>query len=262
MVMARQRKSDKHRLIEGRGIGRGNDYKPFYKPHEIPSDGLSIRLPGWEIPRMYCFLSDLERKVALIAQWEGAIDIREQYPLLPLSYTQMIAKELRIRHPAIKGEDKITTSDLVITWTDEGGAYDEVVDVKPIGRLTGRVKQKFDISEEYWRRENIDWSLVTEEDINHTKAENIKYLYHSYYWAEDNNLDNQSILELTYDLKNILVKNNFEIIKSTNELDRVKGWGIGTGLSLLKYLLARKVIKTDMDKDITSFRRQPVKVWF
>lgn len=53
------------RLKEGRGQGRGPDYKPFIYTRDVSSLGRSHRLFGSKCQRMHHLLSDLELAVFL-----------------------------------------------------------------------------------------------------------------------------------------------------------------------------------------------------
>lgn len=50
--------------------------------------------------------------------------------------------------------------------------------------LKERVLEKFEIEREYWQRKDIDWTIVTEEEISKTMARNIGYI-HDYYDIRD-----------------------------------------------------------------------------
>lgn len=50
--------------------------------------------------------------------------------------------------------------------------------------LKERVLEKFEIEHEYWKRRDIDWGIVTEEEIHKIMARNISYI-HDYYDIRD-----------------------------------------------------------------------------
>lgn len=79
-------------IKEGRGTGIGSEYKPWLNIQDVASMGRSTCLKGIKTNRQHEFLSDLERNYFYI-------DIREQFPLLPLEETIVIADELGIKHP-------------------------------------------------------------------------------------------------------------------------------------------------------------------
>jgi hypothetical protein len=50
--------------------------------------------------------------------------------------------------------------------------------------LKERILEKFETEREYWHRKEVDWGIVTEEEIHKTKARNISYI-HDYYDIRD-----------------------------------------------------------------------------
>lgn len=86
-------------IKEGRGSGIGADYKPWLNIQDVSSLGGSTRLKGIKTNRQYEFLSDLERNHFYLTEYYNFLDIREQFPLLPLEETIVIADELGLKHP-------------------------------------------------------------------------------------------------------------------------------------------------------------------
>lgn len=262
--MMAQRKSDKYRLKEGRGTGRKESYSPWLKIHEVPSEGLSSRITGWKVKRIYQFMSNLERDYFFIVQWEDTvIDIREQFPLLPLEETILIAEELGIRHPAInksRGKEVVLTTDFVITINDGNNVRDVARTVKPMSKLSERVKEKYEIEELYWNKRKIDWGIVTENEINQQKAKNINFIYRFYFWDQINGFTKTEVEKIKCRFCNCLIKNNLDIMKTAYEFDKLMLWKQGESIGLFKYLLAHKIIKTDMNEDITVLDKIQIKV--
>ena len=87
-------------IKEGRGSGVGSDYKPWLNIQDVSSKGRSTRLRGINTNRQHEFLSDLERNYFCLTKYSDfIIDIREQFPLLALEETIVIAEELGLKHP-------------------------------------------------------------------------------------------------------------------------------------------------------------------
>lgn len=86
-------------IKEGRGSGIGADYKPWLNIQDVSSLGRSTRLKGIKTKRQHEFLSDLERNYFYLTEYYNFLDIREQFPLLPLEETIVIADELGLKHP-------------------------------------------------------------------------------------------------------------------------------------------------------------------
>ena len=70
----RDRRSDRkvidRRLKEGRGQGRGAEYKPYLRVQDVPSQGLATRIGGWKSGREHHFMSCLGRLTQLLcSRW-------------------------------------------------------------------------------------------------------------------------------------------------------------------------------------------------
>ena len=80
------------RFLTERSQGEGAAYKPWLLVQDLPSLGRVHRVKGWKHGRVHHLLSDLEARVFFIYEWSlQIIDIREQYPLLPLDETLAIS---------------------------------------------------------------------------------------------------------------------------------------------------------------------------
>ncbi|MCR8980598.1 TnsA endonuclease N-terminal domain-containing protein [Brevibacillus laterosporus] len=134
------------------------------------------------------FLSDLERNYFYLTEYSNYIvDIREQFPLLPLEETIVIANELGINHPTDPktGSPIVMTTDFLLTVNKGQNVTEVARTIKMKDELLKeRVLEKFEIEREYWQRKDIDWTIVTEEEISKTMARNIGYI-HDYYDIRD-----------------------------------------------------------------------------
>ena len=259
--MGRQKKTDKGRLKEGRGTGRGKNYKPWLKVHEFPSNGRVHRPMGWKTKRIHQLMSDLEYYYFLIIQWqETVLDIREQYPLLPLEQTIHIAQDLGIPHPSDPwGKPVVMTTDFLITVKKDNLVYDMARTIKPLVQLEEkRVREKFLIEKAYWKLKDMDWGIVTDQEIPKTRAQNIAFLYDDYFWGEERKLSKPYINQLKDTLLLNLARNDFDIMKTLEDFDIILDWASGETLGFLKYLLVRKIIHTDFDKKLNF---HTMKIW-
>ena len=111
-----------HKLMEeGRGQGVLQDYKPWITIHDLASKGVVSRVWGQKTGRIHHFLSRNETAFFFILDAsEKVFDIREQFPLLPVSETLEIARQAGIRHPRDTRSlyPYVMTSDFVITTKD------------------------------------------------------------------------------------------------------------------------------------------------
>ncbi|SHJ75306.1 TnsA endonuclease C terminal [Clostridium cavendishii DSM 21758] len=241
-------------IKEGRGTGRLGEYKPWILIQDVSSSGRSTRLKGIKTKRQHDFLSDMETNYFYILEYaDSVIDIREQYPLLPIEETLQIANELGIEHPKNPRTNEyiVMTTDFFITQNNN---LDLARTVKSKDDLCNkRVLEKFEIERVYWERKGIDWGIVTNEEINKTVAQNIKF-FHSYYDISNLDvfidLDEMEIQDIILEYIRRISDTNISIREISrvfeNDLSLLKG----TGISVFKYLLARKVIEVDITKEI------------
>jgi len=134
------------------------------------------RVKGAKTGRVHHFLSNLEMLFFYLLDWsDEVLDIREQYPLIDLSSAVEIAERAQIRYPydSKSGFPYVMTSDFFIS-TINGPS---VIAVKTSDELSNpRVREKLEIERRYWDSQNIRWRVVTEKQINRTKAKNIEWL--------------------------------------------------------------------------------------
>ncbi|WP_232781522.1 TnsA endonuclease N-terminal domain-containing protein [Macrococcoides caseolyticum] len=192
-------------IKEGRDSGAGSDYKPWLNIQDVSSLGRFTRLKDIKTGRQHEFLSDLERNYFYLTEYSNfIIDIPEQFPLLPLEETIVIADELGIKHPVDPktNEPIVMTTNFLLT-VDKG---EEIVDVARTVKMKDelykkRVLEKFDIEKVYWERRNIDWGIIMEFQIPKIFARNISYIhdYHDLYLHDVfQNINHQQIEELVF----------------------------------------------------------------
>ncbi|MBS4192855.1 heteromeric transposase endonuclease subunit TnsA [Bacillus sp. FJAT-49705] len=237
----------------GHGQGMGVDYKPWLVIQDVSSLGRSTRLKGIKIPRQYEFLSDLERNYFYLLEYSDlVVDIREQYPLLPIEETIIIADELGIKHPVHPQtkEPIVMTTDFLVTKLDNGKPVNLARTLKYKDDLMDeRVIEKFEIEREYWQRQGVDWGIVTELEVPKEMALNITFV-HAYadlshiedfrHFAKDD-LDMFSVYLLTH-----LLSYELTVREAAIQLEQVFNLPSGSGLTLFKHLVITKAIEIDL----------------
>ncbi len=232
-------------IKEGRGQGEGKDYKPWIVVQDVPSEGRATRGVGWTTGRKHELLSDIERDYCYLLDYMPEVtDIREQYPLLPLEETLLIAESIGVDHPADPQtkEPVVMTSDFMITYKDK----EFVRTVKPSSKLDDdRVIAKFEIERRYWASRNMDWGIITDSDLPDALIRNIEWIHREYH--------NDAVKELTpyiiANIEKVLAKRLLEgaaISKSCLEIDQQLGFDGGTCLTLFRHFIARGVWNVDM----------------
>jgi hypothetical protein len=168
-------------IREGRGQGHGEQYKPWYKVQNVPSLGYAHRVLGWKTNRRHEFLSNLELFFFYLLEWAlSVIDVREQFPLLPLDETVAIAKELGFKHPVVPGTHTLAvmTTDFLVDVRHNGSIKEYARTIKPSRALDSkRVLEKFEIERRFWLRRGVDWGVVTEHGIPTDFVKNVEWLH-------------------------------------------------------------------------------------
>lgn len=240
------------RIKEGRGQGHFSSYKPWLTIHDVPSHGIVTRVLGWKSERLHHLFSE-HFELAHFYQMEWAnnvIDIREQYPLLPLEKTLFIAEKLGIKHPTDPRTHYpivMTTDQLLTVRAGEELTY-EANSIKPQSKLNKRVLEKLEIERKFFEDAGVKWRLITEKQINYILVKNVNWLHSS---KSLNDLPNFSRWYLDYIepyLFQALKDQSKPFAKITLQQDKILGLPSGTCISIVKYLIANRVWKVDMTK--------------
>jgi len=163
-------------IREGRGQGSGVNYKPWITIQDFASRGMVSRVKGKTTGRIHHLMSNYETNLFFLLDWsDNVTDIREQYPLSNLSDIIAIAEKAQIRYPfdPISGFPYVMTSDFCI----ETPFGTETISVKLSSELVKpRVREKLEIERRYWQSQGIKWRIVTENEIDVSKARKIEWL--------------------------------------------------------------------------------------
>ncbi|CAM4016314.1 TnsA endonuclease N-terminal domain-containing protein [Cohnella lubricantis] len=236
-------------IKEGRGQGTGKDYLPWLKIQDVPSEGRATRGVGWTTGRRHELMSDIERDYCYLLDYsDNVTDIREQFPLLPLEETLMIAEKLGIKHPADPktGVPVVMTTDFLVTYKDKEYART----VKPFSETEDdRTIEKFEIERVYWETRNIDWGIITYQDLPEPLIRNIEWVHKEYH--------NEDVPELGHfavqNLQRILATRLYDgekISTACLACDEQLGLEIGTSLAMFRHFIARKIWSVDMNERI------------
>lgn len=248
-----EKQNDKKKK-EGRGQGRFENYKPFFKIQDVSSQGLVTRVKGNKTGRCHQLLSTLELDYFYLLDWsEEVIDIREQYPL-DLKETTALAKEVNLIHPPRSNPTKpiVMTTDFLVTIRQPIGTKEIARTVKYSADLADpRVLEKFEIERLYWQERSIDWGIVTELDINKTVVKNLKWLYkYRDLKSLPRKIQPLIIPKLIAYMLPLLKKNTLPLRDITKACDEKFSLPSGNSLSLVRHLLATRQWRVDLFKPI------------
>lgn len=229
--------------------GRGAEYRPALLIQDVPSLGRVTRHMGIKTGRQHSLMSDLERNLLYYLEFsDDVVDIREQFPLC-LAETKLIAEECGIEHPTHPktGEVVTMTSDFCITLRN---GNDIIRTVKPKSELMNkRVIEKFEIERRYWQSHGLKWGIVTDQEIDKIFALNLKDIlaYHSLKSRDGlNELTQQDLTDIILYITQQIFEANKTGRKIASEVEQRFSLEIGTGIALIKYMIARKYIEINL----------------
>lgn len=95
-------------ILNGFGQGHGCEYQPWLQIRRKNSSSKSNQVVAWMEPlgRVAHYFSRGEYKIALLLLWLGVVDLREQYPLWPISHPHPLEGTPGSRlpsHPWVRG---------------------------------------------------------------------------------------------------------------------------------------------------------------
>lgn len=183
-----------------------SEYVPFLNVRSVPSKGKSNRIFGWKTGREHHFLSKLEYAAFYHFDWSNdVIDIKEQYPLLPIETLQNIALEAGIEYPNFNGEPIIMTTDFLIVVQKNGTKEQYVRTIKHSDDLSDpRTLEKFEIERRYFKSKNMNWGIITEKELPDTFTNNMDILHSNKFSRKQSLLETEYIFTLYRELINLL----------------------------------------------------------
>ena len=166
-------------LAEGRGAGRGEQYRSFFTVREFSSNGYSKRVFGHKSRRVQELVSNIEYAIFLLLDWnDRVVDILEQHVLHP-DVTGPIASRLGYRHPKLSRSIPAPfTTDLVAVLDDKLKGDRIAVSCKPAVKLGNRrVLEKLEIERRAWESLGVPWFLATDREYTRAVKTNLEHLY-------------------------------------------------------------------------------------
>ncbi|WP_439412229.1 TnsA endonuclease N-terminal domain-containing protein [Enterobacter ludwigii] len=245
-------------LRDGAGIGSGEFYQPWIRPQDFTnSRGVRSAIRGLKTFRQHNTLSGLESEFYYLAEFnDSVIDIREQFPLLPLTLTQNIARILNVLHPAVRrktGEtDKpplpaVMTTDFVLTFRNSDGSLRyQAYSVKPDDFISRRNAEKQEIERLFWEGINVRFLIYTGSEDNAIKSRNIRWFTAPF---RMNGLPNYHV---DPSLLHIFPPGEYVLSQMVKRIAYFLHIGLDDALKVLKFILATKGLEADLTWDIVS----------
>lgn len=244
---SRNRRTEERWRAAGRGQGERTEYQPWLTGHDVASDGTTYQPLGWHIERQYELLSTWEYYYFLHLEWSWTThhdiwDIREQFPLPWVDDTVALAERLGIVHPRDRhsGEPLTMTTDFMITRVAGVGPGRLIARTfKPATKLRTdrRTLEKLEIERQYYREREIDWGVVTEDQLCLALAHNMEFLRDARPYAIDG-LPVSQEPDVADTIRGALVNADEGFSATCLTVDRRLGLALGTSLAVLKHEIA------------------------
>ena len=253
-------------LKEGRGQGQGAGYKPWLRTSDVPSLGRAHRVYCPKTGREHHLLSDNEYFAFFHYWWDDAVvDIREQFPLINRKDTKRIADSLGVRHPfeTRTGTFVVMTTDFLLTVRNGNRYLTCARAVKEASDLDDdRVLEKLEIERIYLEERGVEWKLVTDREVKTPFARNLEWIFPCF---DEDCLGEPGLFAVysTRFLEAFMRAPHAPAWRLCQEFDSAFGLFPGAGLTLLRHLLARKVLTADLsvgllqDRPASSFAVNP-----
>ena len=226
-------------VISGRGQGEGPAYLPWISVQSFSSSGTTSRIFSHKTKRVHHLLSRNELYYFYLLEWsDKVLDIREQFPLLDLELAADIASKAGIKYPRdnISGFPYVLTCDFMIT-TNDGLRARTIKSTKDLGNK--RTLEKLEIERRYWKSYNVEWRIVTENEISTKKAKHIEWIYTA--------AELPTYLMVPGYREEMLYQLTLQSVQRTADwFDEQYGLPAGSGLQMIKHLLWSKQVSLEM----------------
>lgn len=168
------------KLLQGSGLGNGPDYRPWHDARTTNSDAVVSQTLGIKTGRIHHGLSPGEKSFFYLIEFdERVIDIREQFPLLPLSLAISNADALGIRYPKIPRTKTpwVMTTDFLITYLKQGKIAYTAFSVKSRSRFGTKADfEKQELERIWWESLGIPWKIFFNDEDEKIVSQNICWL--------------------------------------------------------------------------------------
>jgi len=246
-------KVKERRRKEGRGLGRGADYKPELRIQDVSSIGLATRDKGWKTGRPQHFMSKLEWVYFYILEWSLIVtDILEQFPL-DIDETLAIAKSLGIAHPTDPKtkEPVVMTTDFIVVVGNRTNEIRYARTIKYMNKLSSiRVLEKLEIERVYWTYRDVDWGIVTELDVDLSLAGNVEWVHFHYRAMTLAPIKEILIRNIESYLAPRMLSEKLPLRHLTDECDSALSLKPGSSMAVVRHLIANRHLEVNMSKPI------------
>lgn len=142
---------------------------------------------------------------------------------------------------------------------------DVVRTIKSSEQINERTLEKFKLEEEFFKRKyednEFDWGVVTQNEINSTKALNIGNLMDAHNWNVNKGINDGRLKNMISFFKDNLIKSGYDIESTLAFFNEKYSYSKDESINFLKFLIIRKDININLEeKLIKDFRYIQIKI--
>ena len=256
MAKRKRLNSYEKKMNEGRCQGEGVDYKPYINNQDIASIGRTTRHKGVQAARQVITLSDFETNCRRIFEFSPkVVQIKEQYAL-NIEETKVIADQLGIEHPKNPRTKELVPIDFdffLEMKQKNGGTKWIARTFKQKDKLCNRrIIEKFEIARVWCKQNNINWGIITEDELNGVVCKNIEKVssYKELKSVGLNKMKRSELRKLVEYFVNRIIECQEPIRDLCLQIEKDFELDYGVGLALFKYLIANHLIEIDLKKEL------------
>lgn len=199
-------------------------------------------------------LSDFEFLLFTIYDlMRSIIDIREQFPLLPLEETLEIARKIGVKHPTDPATRYpiVMTTDFLLKLRLRRGIVFQARTAKYQKDLDDRrVMEKFEIERRYWFRRAIDWGYVLREKLPAGLVDNAQLVHPFGFLSDLFPLTEKEVRRIAFYLAHRIRRHELPLLEIVSDGDQKFVLPPGKCFSVVCHLIARRVWEVDLLKSI------------
>lgn len=168
----------RRRIRQGRGVGKGMEYKRWLNIRNVPSNGTSSSISGIKVQRPYHMFSELEATYFfLMDRKPSVIDIREQWPIFDIDRTLELCLERGVHHKYQGPYPEPFTIDFLVTEKINGRLSYRAASIKtPEDAADPDVRRRLSVEHTWCQERGIPWTLVDTSNFDRTLLDVMRFM--------------------------------------------------------------------------------------
>jgi hypothetical protein len=235
----------------------GRAYEPGLIASEFSSKGLTSQIYCAKTERTHVYFSKIEADYHFVCECNPAVrDIREQYPIVPVSDSIAIAKEIGVPHPRKGGKPIPLTVDFVLTVVHGDSTRFTARSVKTAKDLQkSKVLARQELERRVCLSRGWSWKLVTDKDLPPVTTANARWV------CSWNGIDEQGAIapKFVAELLKVIQEQDLEqpLIAILRNCEKRLSLRDGEGSYLFRYGIWSGLIKIDWSQPLEMIRPHP-----